>query len=81
MHILDPIPLPVLAAVTLIVVLFSIELGFRLGRWRRKHFGEEHDGTLGGIVAATLGLVAFLLALYVRNVGVPFRGPTGDPSR
>jgi len=58
----DAIPLPVLAIGTLVLVLVSIEAGFRLGRWRRERSGTEHDTTLGGVVGATLGLVAFLLA-------------------
>jgi hypothetical protein len=62
MHLLDPVPLIVLALGTLVLVLLSLELGFRFGCWRRSRFGTEHDGTLGGVVGATLGLLAFLLA-------------------
>ena len=58
----NSIPLPVLAIATLLIVLVSLELGFRVGRWRRERSGTEHDSTLGGVVGATLGLVAFLLA-------------------
>jgi hypothetical protein len=61
-HLLDPIPLAVLALATVVVVLIALELGFRAGQWRRDRTGSEHDGTLGGVVAATLGLLAFLLA-------------------
>jgi hypothetical protein len=58
----NSIPLSVLAIGTLFLVLVSLELGFRIGRWRRERSGTEHDSTLGGVVGATLGLVAFLLA-------------------
>jgi hypothetical protein len=61
-QLLDPIPLSVLALATFLVVMISLDLGFRLGRWRRDRSGEEHDTTLAGVVGATLGLVAFLLA-------------------
>jgi hypothetical protein len=61
-RLLDAIPMPYLALGTLFVVLVSIEFGFRIGRARRERSGSEHDTTLGGIVGATLGLVAFLLA-------------------
>jgi hypothetical protein len=58
----ESIPLPFVAFGTLCLVLLSIEVGFRIGRARRARSGVEHDTTLGGIVGATLGLVAFLLA-------------------
>lgn len=61
-RLLDAIPLPLVAIGTLLLVLASIEFGFRIGRARRQRSGTEHDTTLGGIVGATLGLVAFLLA-------------------
>ncbi|MGH8173666.1 MAG: hypothetical protein ACREPX_10995 [Rhodanobacteraceae bacterium] len=59
---IDTIPMPLLALGTLALVLIALEIGFRIGRWRRTHSGAEHDTTLGGVVGATLGLVAFLLA-------------------
>lgn len=61
-HLLDPIPLAVLALATVALVFIALELGFRAGQWRRDRSGAEHDTTLGGVVAATLGLLAFLLA-------------------
>lgn len=61
-RLLDAIPLPVIALGTLLLILVSIECGFRIGHRRRAHSGTEQDTTLGGIVGATLGLLAFLLA-------------------
>lgn len=61
MQLLDPIPLSVLALGTVIIVLVALEVGFLLGCWRRARSGSEHDA-LGGVVGATLGLLAFLLA-------------------
>lgn len=62
MTIFGTIPLWGLALGTLLVILISLESGFRVGRWRRERSGTEHDSTLGSIVGATIGLVAFLLA-------------------
>ena len=59
-HMLDPIPLSVLALATVVVVFAALELGFRAGQWRRDRTSAEHDGTLSGVVAATLGLLALL---------------------
>lgn len=61
-HLFDSIPLVVLVLGTVLVVFIALELGFRAGQWRQNRTGPEHDGTLGGVVAATLGLLAFLLA-------------------
>jgi len=60
-QLLDSIPLPVLALGTVIIVLVALEVGFRLGCWRRIRSSSE-DAALGGVVGATLGLLAFLLA-------------------
>ncbi|HSE39025.1 MAG TPA: hypothetical protein VLG74_17110 [Blastocatellia bacterium] len=47
---------------TVAVVFFSVELGFRLARYRKQRFGEETEAPIGGMVGATLGLLAFMLA-------------------
>ncbi len=47
---------------TLIVVLLSIEGGYRLGRFRRRTSEDEKEAPVGAIIAATLGLLAFILA-------------------
>jgi hypothetical protein len=59
---LDLIPLPVLFAATLAVVLLSIEGGLRLGRRRRSASDDEKEAPVGAIVAASLGLLGFVLA-------------------
>jgi hypothetical protein len=41
----------------------AIEGGFRLGTWRRKQTTSERDSPVGAVVAATLGLVGFILAM------------------
>jgi hypothetical protein len=62
MSVLDQIPLTAFFAVTVAAVLSSIEAGFRFGRYRRHRYDDEKEGPVGAIVAATLGLLAFVLA-------------------
>lgn len=61
-RILDPIPLLVLFTATLAIVVLSVEVGYRLGRQRRRRSDQEKEAPVGAIVAATLGLLAFMLA-------------------
>jgi hypothetical protein len=60
--VLDGIPLTGFFIGTVALVLVSIEAGFRLGRGRRHRHDDEKEGPVGAIVAATLGLLAFVLA-------------------
>ena len=59
---LDNLPLTAFFALATAIVLVSIEAGFRHGRFRRHRFEDEKEGPVGAIVAATLGLLAFVLA-------------------
>ena len=59
---LDHIPLWVLFGGTVAIVLLLIEGGYRLGRYRRRHCEDEKEAPVGAIVAATLGLLGFVLA-------------------
>jgi hypothetical protein len=59
---MDALPLWGLFAATVVVVLLSIEVGYRLGQYRRRRSEEEKEGPVGAIVGATLGLLAFMLA-------------------
>lgn len=58
---LDVLPLWALLAAILLLVLLAIEGGYRLGKASNKR-QEEKDTSLGEMVGATLGLLAFLLA-------------------
>lgn len=58
----DPIPIWLLLAGTVIVVFFSVELGFRLARYRKRRSDAENEAPVGGMVGGTLGLLAFMLA-------------------
>ena len=59
---LDALPLWGLFVVILLVVLVSVECGYRLGKYRRSRHEQEKDAPVGTMVGATLGLLAFILA-------------------
>jgi hypothetical protein len=59
---LDALPLWGLFIVILLVVLISVEFGYRLGRYRRSRSEQEKEAPVGTMVGATLGLLAFILA-------------------
>jgi hypothetical protein len=56
------IPLWIVYVFTISVVLLSVEAGYRVGRSRSRKSPEEKDSQVNGLVGATLGLLAFLLA-------------------
>jgi hypothetical protein len=60
---LDAIPLSAFFVVTTLGLILAIEGGFQLGTWRRKQTASEKDSSVGAVVAATLGLVGFILAM------------------
>src|SRR6201987_64436 len=59
---IDALPLWALFIVILLVVLLSVECGYRLGRDRRGRQEQEKEAPVGTMVGATLGLLAFILA-------------------
>lgn len=59
---IDPLPLWALFIVILLVVLLSVECGYRLGKYRRGRQEQEKEAPVGTMVGATLGLLAFILA-------------------
>src|ERR1700745_4512227 len=59
---LDALPLWALFISILLVVLLSVEFGYRLGKYRRARHEQEKQAPLGTMVGATLGLLAFILA-------------------
>jgi len=59
---LDVLPLWGVFIVILVVVLLSVECGYRLGRYRRSRSEQEKEAPVGTMVGATLGLLAFILA-------------------
>jgi hypothetical protein len=61
-ELLDVAPLCVLFLSALVLAWLSVESGYRLGRWRHAHAPGEKDAPVGAMVAAILGLLAFMLA-------------------
>ncbi len=59
---LDFLPIWLLVACITGSVLLAIEVGFRLGKFRRRVGEAEASGLVGTIIGATLGLLAFMLA-------------------
>jgi hypothetical protein len=59
---LDALPLWVLFLAILLVVLVSVECGYRLGRYSHSRSDKEKEAPVGAMVGATLGLLAFVLA-------------------
>ncbi|HZZ80435.1 MAG TPA: hypothetical protein VFE62_18170 [Gemmataceae bacterium] len=59
---LDAIPLWLYFTLIVAVCLLAIESGYRFGRWRHQRAAEEKDAPVGAMVAAILGLLAFMLA-------------------
>ena len=57
---IDALPLWAVFICILVVVLFSVECGYRLGKYRRGQ--QEKEAPVGTMVGATLGLLAFILA-------------------
>ncbi len=58
----DSIPLLVLFVGTVVVTLAAIAAGVWFGRRSRARIGDEATGPVGGVVGATSGLLAFMLA-------------------
>jgi hypothetical protein len=59
---LDALPLWGVFLLILVVVLLSVECGYRLGKYRRDRHEQEKETPVGAMVGATLGLLAFILA-------------------
>ena len=59
---IDALPLWGLFIAILLVVLVSVECGYRLGKYRHARHEQEKEAPVGTMVGATLGLLAFILA-------------------
>jgi hypothetical protein len=60
---IDVIPLWAVFVGSVVSIIVAVELGYRLGRWRHRRAEHETEGAVGGMVAAELGLLAFMLAI------------------
>jgi hypothetical protein len=54
---------------SLLLVLASVEVGYRLGRRRHARAQDEKEGPVGAIVGSALGLLAFLLGFTYSFAG------------
>lgn len=61
-NIFDIMPVWAAFPVTVILCLLASELGYRLGKWWQKRTTHTKDPSLGAMVAASLALLAFLIA-------------------
>lgn len=59
---LDNLPLWSLFLATIVLMYSAVEAGYALGNYRRSVSVTEKEATIGPIVGATLGLLAFILA-------------------
>src|SRR5438477_2003363 len=59
---LDYVPYWALFPLALLFAWVALEGGYRLGRWRHARSEDEKDAPVGAMVAAILGLLAFMLA-------------------
>lgn len=60
--ILDVFPIWTLFPITLVIGVLSVELGCRVARYRKRRQQDGAEAPVAPIVAATLGLLAFVLA-------------------
>lgn len=58
----DYLPVWALFTGTVLLVVFAIEAGYRLARFRRRAAEKGKDAPVGSVIGGTLGLLAFLLA-------------------
>jgi len=68
---LDPFPLWTLLPITIAIALVSVELGFRAALYRKQRSAEP-EAPSAGMVGATLGLLAFMLAFTFGLAGTRF---------
>jgi amino acid permease len=66
---IDSVPLWVLFAGTVLIVLLAVEVGYRLGARHRQRQEHEHEAAVGAMTAATLALLAFMLAFTFGMAG------------
>src|ERR1043166_7007862 len=58
----DVFPIWTLIPITLVIGAFSVEAGYRIAVWRKRHAKDGVEAPAAPIVGATLGLLAFLVA-------------------
>lgn len=71
-ELLDFLPLWAILPLTIALCLFSVEVGYRVARNRLERSQEEKESPVSGMVGATLGLLAFMLAFTFGLAGSRF---------
>ena len=69
---LDFLPLWAILPLTIALCLLSVEVGYRFARTRLERSQEEKESPVSGMVGATLGLLAFMLAFTFGLAGSRF---------
>ena len=69
---LDQLPLWALFIATVMVFLLAVEVGFRVGRYRRSRRQADQKSQVGSVMAASLALLAFFLAFTFGMAGSRF---------
>lgn len=69
---LDMLPLWLVFAGTIVMVVMSMEIGYRLGRKSHRTAPQEKAPAVSGVSAAVLGLTAFMLAFAFGSVSSRF---------
>ena len=69
---IDFLPLWSILPLTIAVALVSVEVGYRIASYRQRRSIEEKESPVGGMVGATLGLLAFMLAFTFGLAGSRF---------
>lgn len=64
-QIIDSLPISVVYILTVLALLFAMEVGYRLNKSLARKTGTPKDEGLGPIIGATLALLAFSLAFVV----------------
>jgi hypothetical protein len=62
-QLLDPVSVPLVFVVIVVLLLVAFEVGFRLGRWWQIRTPDDTEGPTGTLVGGLLALMAFLLAI------------------
>jgi len=69
---LDYVPLWGFFLATVAIVWLAMECGYRVGRYRSRRAEQEKESPVGAVVAATLGLLGFMLAFTFGIAGSRF---------
>jgi len=59
---LDSVPLAVFLPLVIVIMIIPIEIGYRIGMYRRDKPDKSHMAQVRAIMGASLGLLAFMLA-------------------